>query len=121
MARSERVLPEQMPDLDEIPGLGDSLDTMAGLPLPAELIKRFLRDPALDMQRYREHIMASIDVYEVLFDQIPPLLGDRRRDRIFRFVTIVFMCHEREIRLIQHNQILVVARHEPDSEGQGIP
>ena len=86
-----------------------------------ELMKGFLRGPGLDMPRYRKHIMNSVGVCEVCFDNIPSLLSDRRRDRIFRFVTVVHMYHEREIRLVQQDQILVVMRHEPDDEGQGIP
>ena len=121
LARSDSVLPDRMPDMNDVPDLAESLDAMAGFPLPPELLKGFPRGQGLDMPRYREHIMDSVGVYEVLFDRIRPLLNDRRRDKIFRFVTVVHMCHEREIKLVQQDQILVVMRHELDDEGQGIP
>ena len=116
-ARSNLFVPDRKPDLGDIPDLSESLNHMAGLPLPAELIERFLRDPGLDMKRYRHHILHHIDAYGVLFDKIPPLLDNRRRDRIFRFVVAVFMWQEGEVMLTQQNQILVVARYESNGEG----
>ena len=121
LARSEGVLPDRLPNINDVPDLAESLDAMAGFPLPAEFLKGFLRGPGLDIQRYRRHIINSVGAYEARFDNIPSLLNDRRRDRIFRFVTVVHMCHEREIKLVQQDEILVVMRREPDDEGQGIP
>ena len=121
LARSRRVLPDTEPRLDDVPGLSDALDSLAELPLPRELITRYLDDPEWDMTRYRAHILENTGYYEALFDRIPPLLEDARRDRIFRFVACVFMCHEGEVRLVQQDDMLVIERNEPDREGQGIP
>ena len=118
LSRSDRQYLSEMPDARDIPGLSEALDRMAGMPLPKELIRRFLESPEFDLERYRRHVLESIGICEVLFDEIAPLLEDVRRDRIFRFVAAVYMNHEGEIELFQQDEVLVVARNEPDPEGR---
>ena len=117
MSRSDHWRPTGAPDLDAIPGLNDSLDAMAGAPLPPDLLTRSPRDPELDMNHYRKHILDHLGLEEALFDSIPPLLPDEKRDRAFRFVAAVFMCQDGQVDLIQQNETLVVARNEPDRKG----
>lgn len=121
VARSQRIFTDREPDIDDVPGLGGALDRLASLPLPPDLLRIFMRGAPFDTERYRRHIMAQFASYEILFEAIPPLVNDSRRDRIYRFVTVVHMWHRGEVRLVQQNDILVVERHEPDREGQGIP
>lgn len=120
LARSRCIHPDRKPRLDDVPDLPDALDRMAGLPLPENLVQRYLQDPELDLGRYRRHILENMACWEVLFDRIPPLLEDGRRDRIFRFVACVYMWHEGEVKLVQQDDMLVIERNEPDREGQSI-
>jgi predicted RNA-binding Zn-ribbon protein involved in translation (DUF1610 family) len=114
LARSRRIVSCEKPSLDDVPGLSDALDEMAGLPLPEELVRRFMQDPELDLDHYERHILENMGIEAAFFDHIPPLLDDRRRDRIFRFVACVFMCHRGRVKLLQQNDALVIERHEPD-------
>lgn len=114
LARSRRIVSSEKPRLDNIPGLSEALDEMAGLPLPEDLVQRFMRDPELDLERYQQHILEKMGIEAAFFDHIPPLLDDRRRDRIFRFVACVFMCHRGKVKLLQQDDALVIERNEPD-------
>ena len=55
------------------------------------------------------------------FDEIPPLEDDARRDRIWRFVAIVFMAHAGAIEIWQEGEAIMVMQHVHDREGQGVP
>lgn len=118
--RSQRLLTDREPDIGNVPGLGIALDRLAAAPFSPDLLKAFMRGAPFDMETYRRHIMAQFTSYELLFEAISPLVDDLRRDRIYRFVTVIHMWHRGEVQLVQQNNILVVERHEPDSEGQGI-
>lgn len=105
-------------DLRVIPGLEEALDKMVGCPFPKELLQKFVANPEFDMSSYRKHIMANLTPSETLFEAIPPLLSaNSRKDRVWRFITLIFMDHEREINLYQSNNILVVEKNEADCEG----
>jgi len=104
--------------LTTIPGLEETLDRMVGCPFPKELLLKFINNPEFDMTVYRKHIMANLTPTETLFEVIPPLnTSDARKDRIWRFITLIFMAHEREVNLCQSNNILVVERNEAYGEG----
>lgn len=47
-----------------------------------------------DMARYRRHLQDLVDGCVVAFDGVAQLSPDRRRDRVWRFVTAVFMDQE---------------------------
>ena len=53
-------------------------------------------------------IGAYLENVSVLFSAIPSLCQDRRKDRAWRFVTLVFLEHEREVRLTQYGDDLLV-------------
>ena len=62
------------------------------------------------IRAYWERILSFVAGGEVLFSTIPPLSDDIRVDRIRRFLTLVHLWHEREVRLTQYgNDILVEA------------
>ena len=59
--------------------------------------------------RLRQHI----DEIEVSFDDIPPFLqNDRRRDRIWRFIAIIFLTHNGVLDAWQEDNDLLVKLHE---------
>ena len=118
LSRSKVYALDSSVDLNTIPGLENALDKMVGCPFPKELLQKFVANPEFDMSSYRKHILASLTPTETLFEAIPPLVStNSRKDRVWRFITLIFMDHEREINLYQSNNILVVERNEADCEG----
>ena len=55
----------------------------------------FLSNPpaAFDLSRYQAHVQAHIRPIPVSLEQIPPLSENRRLDRIWRFIAIIFLAH----------------------------
>jgi hypothetical protein len=74
-----------------------------------------------DLKRYQAHVMAHIQPIAVSLEQIPPLGEDRRKDRVWRFIAIIFLAHAGLIDIWQNGQDIMVKRRETDSEGQGVP
>ena len=72
------------------------------------------------MDEYREHILSALGLNRMLFSNITPLIDDRRLDKIWRFTTLVFMQHDREVNLTQYANDLYVERvcDEAYCEGQ---
>ena len=52
-----------------------------------------------------------------MFSNFPALCEDVRVDRARRFVTLIYMEHEREVVLTQYGNDILVERHEADYEG----
>ena len=64
------------------------------------------------MDKYREHILFALGSGTSLFSAIEALVEDFRLDRVWRFITLVFMQHEGDVVLSQYGQDLVVERVE---------
>ena len=60
------------------------------------------RDP-FDLTRYQAHVQAHIRPIANL-EQIPPLSEDRRKDRVWRFIAIIFLAHAGLIDIWQNGQ-----------------
>jgi len=58
------------------------------------------------LHRYETHVWTHIGPIEVCFDQIPRLEKDVRKDRIWRFVAIIFMAHAGLIEICQQGETL---------------
>lgn len=96
-------------DLAAAPGLVDALNGLV------EGVESFAWRPAtggFDLGRYQRHLQAHIGPEEQLFDDLPALDEDCRLDRIWRFVTIIFMAHFGLIDICQREQTILVRRHE---------
>lgn len=112
-ARSEVLVPEDCPDLGKIDGLNEALDNMVNSPIPKELLLSVAKSRDFDLKRYKEHILTCLqEAYEILFDDIALLIQHRRKDRAFRFITLIFMNHWGEVELIQYGNKLVVEKVE---------
>ena len=98
------------PDLDAIPGLLQDLDDF--IPRHATEIYYFNFDtsPAFNMIDYRRHIQSLLGWDGIMFSDVPTLTDDHRRDKIWRFITLVFMENDREIELIQAEQDIRVRK-----------
>ena len=105
-------------DLGEVPGLADALNALtAGIELPVTHHSR----NRFDLKRYQAHIQAHIQPFAVSMEVIPPVSKDRRIDRIWRFIAIIFLAHAGIIDVWQDGQIIMVRQSETDRERPHVP
>ncbi|MEI7903264.1 MAG: hypothetical protein WCK89_23740 [bacterium] len=105
-------------DLHSVPGLVEALDALSAI--PPESIPCAPRG-GFDLRRYQTHIVAHLQEIPVGLDEIPPLIEDRRLDRIWRFIAVVFLAHAGTLDVWQEGMIIKVIKHETHAEGQGVP
>ena len=72
----------------------------------------FAFDPerSFRMDHYREHIMSILGWDSMLFSNMTPLTEDSHLDKIWRFITLIYMENDREVELTQHGSDLRVQR-----------
>ena len=59
--------------------------------------------------------------FPVSLDEIPPLSEENvRKDRIWRFIALIFLPHAGIVDLLQDGQDILVMKHETNREGQGV-
>ena len=110
------VLESPAVDLGSVPGLIEALDGLtAGLDVAAlaPLCQGF------DLKRYERHVRAHIGAFGVCFDDIPPIEQNPRKDRVWRFVALVFMAHAGLIEICQEGLTIMVNAID-DGKGQGV-
>ena len=96
------------PCLDSIPGLIQDLNDFVqeGSCDVGELF--FNTQSSFHMNDYHDHIMSILSWESIPFSGIAPLIEDSHQDRIWRFITLVFMQNDHEVELTQYgNDILV--------------
>ena len=104
-------------DMAGVPGLLDALNS-----LTADVGQRAYVPPSgWDIARYEAHIDAHLGRLPLWFDEIPPLVEDRRLDRIRRFIAIIFMAQAGTIEARQEGQNIRVMRCETNRERQDVP
>jgi len=112
------TLPLQAADLDSVPGLLIALNSLTED--LAESIEIESRDE-FNLKHYEEHIQAYIQGFPVSLDEIPPLSEENaRKDRIWRFIAVIFLAHYGVVDLMQDGQEIMVMKHEANREGQGV-
>lgn len=108
VSRSDPLLFMESPCLDSIPGLAEALngfiDTKAAGYIAFETKSDFRMDD------YRNHILSILEMGCSQFSAISPLMEDCRTDKVWRFVTLVFMEQDREIQLTQYGADILVER-----------
>jgi len=116
-SRSEPLFTEAA-DLAAIPGLADALNSLTTAVWDAESWR-----PAegFDLRRYESHIQAHLRPFPVSLSEISPLSEPSRRDRIWRFIAILFMAHAGMVEIWQEGQDIMVKPRETDAEGQAVP
>ena len=105
-------------DLNGIAGLREALDGLAGALgeyLPYHPPEGF------DLKRYQSHLQAHIGQIPASFDAIPALEKGGRKDRVWRFIAVVFLAHMGLIELWQDGPTIMVMQRETDREGQEVP
>jgi len=95
-------------DLNKLDGLLRDIDRLCEATPDLSPFAEVENDPEFNMSAYWQHILALLESDEILFSSIAPLHPEARKDRVWRFTTLIFMEHEREVCLSQYgNNILV--------------
>lgn len=90
------------PIIEDVPGLIEALDNfiLSDEKLTYDLALK--SGQAFKMTEYKNHLHKFLGWGKQLFSKILPLDENRRRDRIWRFVTLIFMAQDGEVELIQY-------------------
>jgi hypothetical protein len=94
--------------LESVPGLFQDLDCFVGVNEAQNDNFGFEVDSGFEMDDYRSHILSSLGYGSRMFSGINCISADGREDKIWRFVTLIFMQHEREVELTQCDNDLLV-------------
>ena len=118
-SRSGTLLLMEEPRLDALPDFLQDLDGFI-LGNPIQICgNAFEPKSDYNLAAYRAHILSLLDHHTLRFSDISPLTGDDRRDRVRRFITLVFMDNDREINLQQHGDDLLIRRYNNDAHAEG--
>ena len=107
-SRSDTLILLEEPCLDSLPGLTEALNGFVGTEVSG--FQDFLSRSGFSLDDYRSHLLAVIGNRSVLFSDITPLIEDCRKDKIWRFVTLIFMRQDREVSLTQYGADILVER-----------
>ena len=105
------VLPlMEEPCIDSVPGLIKDLNDF--IREGSIGMGEFAFDPerSFRMDHYREHILSILGWDSMLFSNMTPLTEDSHLDKIWRFITLIYMENDREVELTQHGSDLRVQR-----------
>ena len=100
-SRSSVLQLTEEPSLGSIPGLIQDLDNFIREGATAVCSFPFDVQPDFRMNDYHDHIISNIGWSIMLFSDIAPFIDDHRRDRVWRFITLIFMQNDREVELTQ--------------------
>ena len=117
-SRSEELVLTEAPNLEHIPGLLDALGAFIG---SGAIVLAAFHDfqHAFDIEAYRRHILKYLSWDATPFSQFPMLQTHHRLDRVYRFITLVFMDHAGEVSLHQEEGGLFVQRVYHEAYNQG--
>jgi len=109
-SRSGHLPLTEEPDLEAIPGLIQDLN--AFIQQESFDIGEFAFDTgcSFHMDDYRQHILSSLSWNGIAFSEIVPIIDDSHQDRVWRFITLVFMDNDRELELRQYGDDLLIQR-----------
>ncbi len=98
------------PFLGNVPGLVEALDNFVQSQNGSCDDYMCESKVSFHMDGYRTHIMNYLDWGKKLFSSFLPIQENHRLDRIWRFVTLIFMQQEGEVKLTQNENDLWVQR-----------
>jgi len=104
-------------ELSSVPGLVDALNCLVGGRSDTLL---WQPDAGFDLRRYQSHIEAQVQDFPLSLGELPALLEDARKDRIWSFIAVIFMAHAGLLDVWQEGSTIWVMKHETDGEGQDI-
>lgn len=79
------------------------LDAAIGAAITPAIWETDNRD-RFDYRQYHDHILDLVKGCVVRFDGVASLIANSRLDRVFRFITIIIMDHEGELRVLQNRE-----------------
>ena len=114
--RSNELTLLDEPRLEDIPGLLTSLDEFIASGFPESGNDPLEGTESYDFKTFRAHILNQLDYSERLFSRIPVHAQNLKLDKVWRFMTLLFMDQSREIDLSQYGADLLIRRnsHEAD-------
>jgi hypothetical protein len=114
-SRSGPLLFTEEPLLESIHGLTEALNDFIG----AKIIGgyEFAPKSGFRMNDYRNHILSILGLGSRLFSDIAPIIDDSRRDKVWRFITLIFMTQDREVALTQYGADILVERVRNEAYG----
>jgi len=92
-ARSPPYSSDAEPVLDNPAQFEQDLEQFIA-PLPASQTKETPIRPFFDLHSYRQHLLDRVQGCVVQFEGVSALVQDARLDRVYRFITAVFLDHE---------------------------
>jgi DNA-directed RNA polymerase subunit RPC12/RpoP len=109
IGRSNNLILTDEIKLDAIPNLCEDLNQLLGYPQGQETFDH--EDRSQSFNQYRDHILGLL-TDEILFSSISPIESEDRSDRVYRFITLIFMEHEREVNLFPYGNDILVRKNE---------
>jgi len=116
-SRSDALQLMGEPNLDSIPGLIQDLDDFIREGAIEPCRCPFDAQPDFCMNDYHDHIIANTGWGTMLFSDIAPLIDDHRLDRVWRFITLIFMQNDREVELTQEGTDIWVQKLYNETHG----
>jgi len=113
-SRSDTLLLTEDPVLESIQGLTEALDSFIGINVALYEISQ---NCGFNMDYYRGHMLSVLGMGTRLFSDLPPIMEDSRKDKIWRFVTLIFMQQEGDVSLTQYGPDILVERVENEAYG----
>ncbi len=117
--RSGALTLTDKPDFNTIPELFEDLDRFIQSNPYQISDESFDLKSGFDMTPYRTQILSLLSQSPIRFSHVSPILGDNRRDRVRRFITLIFMDNDRDIYLQQHGDDLLIRRHYNEAYAEG--
>ena len=107
------------PDPNTLSGLFHDLDQF--IQTYPNLVSRdmFELNSDFNMGTYRTHILSLLACHTIRFSEVSPLMGDYRRDRVRRFITLIFMESEQMIDIQQYGNDLLIQRRQNEAYAEG--
>jgi len=109
-SRSGALLLTEEIRLDSLDGLTQDLDLFIKDTALGDSSVGFEARSSFRMDDYRNHILSVGTWSGLLFSQITPLIEDGRQDKVWRFVTLVFMDNDGEVDLSQNGGDIWIQR-----------
>jgi len=106
-SRSDTLWLTEDPVLESIQGLTEALDGFIGINVALYEISQ---NCDFNMDYYRGHILSVLGIGARLFSDIPHFIEDSKKDKIWRFVTLIFMQQNRKVELTQYGSDILVER-----------
>ena len=105
-------------ELSSVPGLVEALNSLT---FGVDQAIQWQAESTFDLKRYQSHVQAHIRDIPRSLEEMPPLGKDVRKDRIWRFVAVIFLAHSGLADVWQEGETIMVMKHETHREGQIIP